>query len=72
MTFSVPEELKGRARARRDVNWSAIVTQTIQERLKALELMDRVLARSRLSKSDVDEVAEAIDRAIAKRHGLVK
>jgi hypothetical protein len=72
MTFTVPEALKERAQARRDVNWSAVVTQTIQERLKALDLMDRLLARSRLTLKDVDEIADAIDTAVARRHGLVK
>lgn len=72
MTFTVPEAVKKRAQARRDVNWSAVVTQTIQERLKALDLMDRLLASSRLTLKDVDEIADAIDTAVARRHGLVK
>lgn len=72
MTFSIPEPVKRRAQARHDVNWSAVVTQTIKERLKALDLMDRLLAGSRLTPKDVDEIADAIDSAVAKRHGLVK
>ncbi len=72
MTFTVPEDVKKRAQARRDVNWSAVVTQTIEERLKALELMDRLLAKSRLTQGDVDEIADMIDTAMAKRHGLIK
>lgn len=72
MTFTVPDAVKKRAQARRDVNWSAVVTQTIQERLKALDLMDRLLASSRLTLKDVDEIADAIDTAVARRHGLVK
>ena len=72
MTFTVPDETKKRAQARRDVNWSAVVTQTIEERLKALELMDRVLANSRLTQRDVDEIADQIDSAMAKRLGASK
>lgn len=70
MTFSVPEDIKRRAQTRRDVNWSAVVSQTIEERLQALELMDRVLANSRLTRKDVDELSDVINTAIAKRHGI--
>lgn len=70
MTFTIPEEVKRRAQTRRDVNWSAVVAQTIEERLQALELMDRVLANSRLTRKDVDELSDVINSAIAKRHGL--
>jgi len=72
MTFSVPEATKRRAQARRDVNWSAVVAQTIEERLKALDLMDRVLGASQLTERDVNEIAHALDTAVAKRHGLAR
>jgi hypothetical protein len=72
MTFSIPEQVKRRAQARRDVNWSAVVAMTIEERLKALDLVDRLLAKSQLTPKDVDELANAIDDAVAKRHGPAK
>ena len=72
MTFSIPEAVKRRAQARRDVNWSAFITQSIEERLKALEVMDRVLGNSKLTERDVDELAKSIDRAMAKRLGLLR
>lgn len=72
MTFSIPEQVRRRAQARRDVNWSAVVAMTIDERLKALDLMDRLLAKSQLTPKDVDELASAIDGAVAKRHGPAK
>jgi hypothetical protein len=72
MTFSIPETTKRRAQARRDVNWSAVVAQTIEERLKALDLMDRVLGASQLTEKDVDELADVLDSAVAKRHGLAR
>ena len=72
MTFSIPLEVKRRAQARRDVNWSAVVTMTIEERLRALELMDHLLERSRLTRTDVDELSRVLDTAVAKRLGLAK
>jgi hypothetical protein len=72
MTFTVPAELKKRAQARSDVNWSGVVAKTIEQKLKALELADRIAARSELSTADVDEFADVIDKAMAKHFGLIK
>lgn len=70
MTFTVPEDLKERAQARRDVNWSAVVTKAIEEKLAALELADRIAERSDLTEDDVDEIADLVDEAMAERFGL--
>ena len=69
MTFSVPEKLRKRAQRRRDVNWSGVVTKAIDEKLSALEVVDRIAAKSRLTQDDVDEMADLIDEAMAKRFG---
>ena len=72
MTFSIPIETKKRAQAMRDVNWSAVVTRTIEERLKILDFMDKALAKSKLTQRDVDEIAKSINQNIARSHGLIK
>lgn len=70
MTFSVPGRVKQRARRMRQVNWSAVVTAAIERKLSELELVDRIAANSKLTQKDVDEIAEAIDAAMARRLGL--
>lgn len=72
MTFTVPAELKKRLQAREDINWSNVVAKALQERLDALEFMDRVLAKSRLTQEDVDEIADKINTGMAKRLGLIE
>lgn len=67
MTFTVPDKVKKRARARRDVNWSAIVSKAIEDKLSALELADRVFAKSKLTEEDVEEFADLIDEAMVRR-----
>lgn len=47
MTFTVPAEVRRRAQARRDVNWSAVVAQAIEEKLAALEFADELARRLR-------------------------
>lgn len=70
MTFSVPEELKRKARRRRDVNWSGVVTKAIDEKLNALSLADRIAAKSHLTEEDIEELAEMVDRSMAKKLGV--
>jgi hypothetical protein len=66
MTFTVPKKVKKKAQARRDVNWSAIVSKAIEDKLVALELADRVFAKSRLTEDDVEEFADLIDEAMVR------
>jgi hypothetical protein len=71
MTFTVPARIKKRAQARSDVNWSAVVAKSIEQKLVSLEIADRIAARSQLTTEDVDAVAAAVDHAMARRFGLV-
>lgn len=70
MTFSLPAKLKKKAQSRRDVNWSAVVAKAIEDKLVALELADRIASRSKLTPEDVDDVADAVDEAMAKHFGV--
>lgn len=70
MTFSIPAALKKRLKRHRDVNWSGVVAKALEDRLARLELADRIASRSQLTQADVDEIAEKIDDAIARRLGL--
>lgn len=70
MTFSVPEGVKKKAQHRRDVNWSGVVTKAIEDRIKVLELADRLAAQSKLTEKDVDELAKKINRSMARRLGI--
>lgn len=72
MTFSVPAKVKRRAQRMKDVNWSGVVTKAIEDKLAQLELADRLAARSKLTLEDVDELADMIDEAMAKRYGVLK
>lgn len=69
MTFSIPDRLRKRAQARKDVNWSAVVAQAIEERLNGLEVLDRITAKAHLSERDVAELADAVDDAMARHFG---
>lgn len=70
MTFSVPDDIKRKAQRRHDVNWSGVVAKAIEDRLKVLEVADRLAAKSRLTEKDVEELSKKVNKSMARRLGL--
>ena len=68
MTFTVPAAVKKKAQAQRDVNWSAVVAQAIEKRIKLFEDLDRFAQKSKLTQKDVDEISSTINRNMARHY----
>ena len=71
VTISLPEKLHRRMKEHDEISWSATMRNMIEERLKDIELMDKLTRKSKLTKEDVKELAEKIDRAAARKLGLL-
>lgn len=71
MTLSIPDELMKRMKNFSDIRWSEVARAAIQQRVEDLEVMNKIAAKSKLTKKDVEEISEKIKRGIAKRHGLI-
>lgn len=54
-----------------DIRWSEVARAAIQQRIEDLEVMNRITAKSRFTKKDVEILSEKIKKGIAKRHGLI-
>lgn len=70
MTLAIPEELTKLMKKHKHIKWSAIAREAIEDRAKELELMDKLLAKSKLTEKDALELGRKVNRAMAKRHGL--
>ena len=70
MTLAIPEELHTIMRKHRETKWSEVARQALWERAKRLELMDKLLANSKLTEADIKEIGKKIKRGIAKAHGI--
>ena len=70
MTLAIPEELHIMMRKHRETKWSEVARQALWERAKRLELMDKLLANSKLTEADIKEIGKKIKRGIAKAHGI--
>lgn len=70
MTLALPDELQERMRKHSDIRWSEVVRKSIADKLELLEVMDKLARKSKMTKSDVDEIAAKIDRSVAQKLGL--
>lgn len=72
VTFAVPEDLHEIMRKYREIKWSEIARQALWSHAKKLEIMDKILAKSKLTEEDALEIGIKVSKEIAKKHGLVK
>lgn len=70
MTLSVPEDLKKIMTRHREIKWSEIARMAMWEYARKLELMEKLVAESKLTEEDAIEIGRRIKEGMAKRHGL--
>lgn len=71
MTLSIPEELLKRMKAFAEIKWSEVARQAFEERVKDLEVLNKIASKSKLTKKDVEEISKKVKEGIAKRHRLI-
>ena len=72
MTLAVPEELHELMNKHKQIKWSEVAREALWNQAKKLELMDKLLSKSKLTEKDALELGIKINKAIAKKHGLLK
>lgn len=72
MTLAIPEELHEIIKRYPEIKWSEVARQAIWDKARKLDLMDKLLAKSKLTEEDALELGRKVNRGIAKRHGLIK
>ncbi len=72
MTLAIPEELHKIMRKHNEIKWSEIARQALWLQAKKLELMNKILAKSKLTEEDALEIGRKVNMGIAKRHGINK
>ena len=73
ITLSIPKKLAREMRLHRRIRWSRVASEAIEKELErekgleTLEVMDRLLYRSKLTERDAERIGHAIKKEIAKR-----
>ena len=70
MTLSIPEDLHKKMKKFNEIRWSEIARKAIEKRINDLEVMEKIVSKSKLTEKDAKEISDKIKMGIAKRHGL--
>lgn len=74
LTLAVPEELKNEMDKLPELNWSEIARKAISERVKEYKLFKSIVAKSKMTEKDADELANKVKASMhkrLKREGLI-
>lgn len=72
MTLAVSGDLHKIMRKHKEVKWSEVARQALWQHARKIELIDRLLSKSKLTEEDALDIGRKIKLAVAKRHGLVQ
>lgn len=64
LTLAIPEELHERMQVHSEIRWSEVVRRSILQKVEMLDAMDKIAKKSKLTKKDVDEIAQKINRDV--------
>jgi predicted GIY-YIG superfamily endonuclease len=68
VTLSVPEDLHRRMKEHPEVKWSEVIRRVLAEKIRDLERMDRIAARSALAAEDVDALDHLLKEGLVRRY----
>lgn len=68
LTLAIPADLRAEMKKFAEINWSEVARQAIVEKIRTLEAMDRLLAKSALTEQQANEVGRQIRRRVWKKH----
>lgn len=70
ITLSIPEDLHRKLKARKEIKWSEVMRQTLENSLNKFEMAENVLKKSKFTKEDVEELSLKIDSSVAEKLNL--
>lgn len=70
LSIRVSEDLKGEMEKHREINWSEIARKAFHQQLRKIELADKLVSESKLTKEEAKQIGEKIKKGIAEKHDL--
>ena len=69
LTVTVEDSLWSEMKKHSEIRWSAVMKDAAKEKLRALEVLDRLAAKNKLSEKEIEKLAVALGRRITGRGG---
>ena len=67
VTLAIPDELHNRLSRHPELKWSEIARRAFENKLKEVELEERILAKSKLTERDAELIGHKIKAEMRKR-----
>jgi predicted CopG family antitoxin len=67
MTLAIPDDLGKRMKRHREIRWSEVARRAIEQKVGDLELLDKLAAKSTLTKKDVADLSRKINRRATEK-----
>lgn len=67
ITLSIPDEVHKKMKRFREIRWSEVARQAIEQRINDFEVMEKIAHKSKLTKKDVDELSKKIKSSVSER-----
>ena len=67
LSVSVPDDLKRHMEALDEVNWSAVARKAFEEKVVQVEMMKKIISKSKLTEKDAEAFGAKINKSMAKK-----
>ncbi len=67
MTLSIPKELHQKMKEMSEIKWSEVARRAIEQRVEDLEVMNKIVSKSKLTKKDAEEIGKKIKKRMAEK-----
>lgn len=65
ITLAINSELYEKMKKMNEIRWSEVARRAIEQRVNDFEVMNKIASKSKLTKSDVEEISKKIKRTAA-------
>ena len=67
MTLAIPDELMEKMKKFREIRWSEIARQAIENKVEIFEKMNKIAGKSELTNKDVLEISKIVNMGVSKK-----
>ncbi|MBS3168407.1 hypothetical protein J4216_04735 [Candidatus Woesearchaeota archaeon] len=67
MTLALPEDIHNKMKHFSEIKWTEVARKAIENKLKDLEMLEKLVSKSKLTQKDVEEFGRKIKQEAAKK-----
>ena len=68
MTLAIPVDLKEKMDHFKEINWSEVARQAINQKVLLMEKMNKLFSKSKLNEADIEKYAGQIKKVVLRKY----